>query len=138
MYRLTVLAEGKLKEAFWREAAAEYEKRLRPFAKTRAIEVGNVQRKHFPKDALVVALIKEGRQHSSEEFAAFLKREGETGRELVFVVGGPHGSPPELVEGLPMKISLSKLTFTHGEARAVLFEQLYRAMTILHGKTYHY
>jgi len=147
MYKLTIIAVGKLKEAYWKDAIAEYKKRLGPFAKVEIIEVpdgksvkaeGNALRKRSPKDAFVIALDVLGKQHSSENFAKLLKREGEVGREIVFLIGGPHGIDPDLANEAHVKLSLSELTFTHGEARAILFEQLYRAMTILSGKTYHY
>ena len=60
-----------------------------------------------------------------------------------FVLNGDTGGlnlglDPKIVAASHAALSLSTLTFTHGEARAVLFEQLYRAMTVLAGKTYHY
>ena len=138
MYKLSIIAVGALKEPFWKEAVLEYEKRLRPFAKVKLVEVTEIKDKNIPKDAFMIALEVLGKEKSSEEFAELLKREGETGREIVFLIGGPHGLDPELSEKCDAKISMSKFTFTHGEARAVLYEQLYRAMTILSGKTYHY
>jgi len=156
MYRLTVVAVGSLKESFWKDAISEYAKRLSPSAKTRVIEVAETPfksageapavlraeaetlKKKLPDGAYVIALDKGGMKPSSEEFAGWISREGEGGRELVFVIGGPLGLDPGFVRACHASLSLSGLTFTHGEARAVLFEQLYRAMTILGGKTYHY
>ena len=165
MYRLTVIAVGKLKEAFWKDAISEYEKRLGAFAKVQVIEVADtpfksrgeapaVMRKEaealrarIPKDAFTVALdpptprLRRASKHlmpTTEEFAEILRREGESGREIVFLIGGPLGLDPNLVKEAHHALSLSSLTFTHGEARAILFEQLYRAMTVLAGKTYHY
>lgn len=156
MYRLTIIAVGKLKEPFWKEAVAEYEKRLAPFAKTRVIEVAEAPfrsageaatvmsseaealKKRLPDGAFLVALLKEGKAMTTEKFAGTLRREGEGGREIAFLIGGPLGLDPALAEACQLKLSLSAMTFTHGEARAVLFEQLYRAMTVLAGKTYHY
>jgi 23S rRNA (pseudouridine1915-N3)-methyltransferase len=156
MYRITVAAVGALKEPFWKDAIAEYEKRLKPFAKVSVIEVaekafksateaeavlreeGDRLRARIPLQAFTLALDKGGRALTTEKFAELLKREGEGGRELVFVIGGPLGLDPKLVAASHAALSLSSLTFTHGEARAVLFEQLYRAMTVLAGKTYHY
>jgi len=156
MYQITIVAIGALKETFWKEAAAEYAKRLSPFAKVKIVEAGEAPfksageapavvrveaealRKKIPADGFSIALVKEGRPFSSEEFAELLKREGEGGRELVFIIGGPLGLDPDLAGKSHLKLSLSQLTFTHGEARAVLLEQLYRAMTILARKTYHY
>ncbi len=156
MYRLTVIAVGSLKESFWKDAISEYAKRLSPSAKMRVIEVAETPfksaaeaaavmraeaetlKKKVPDGAYVIALDKGGKKPSSEEFAAWIAREGEGGREIVFAIGGPLGLDPKFVAGCHAALSLSSLTFTHGEARAVLFEQIYRAMTILGGKTYHY
>lgn len=156
MYKLTILAVGALKEPFWKAAIAEYEKRLSAYAKTRVIEVAETPfgspteaptvlrseavklQGRIPEGAFTVALVKEGRALTTEKFAETVAREGQGGREIVFLIGGPLGLSSELATACHMKLSLSSLTFTHGEARAVLFEQLYRAMTVLAGKTYHY
>lgn len=156
MYRFAVIAVGSLKESFWKDAISEYAKRLTATAKVRVIEVAETPfksqgeapavmraeaeaiKKKVPDGAYVIALDKGGKKPSSEEFAAWIAREGEGGRELVFAIGGPLGLDPKFVAGCHASLSLSSLTFTHGEARAVLFEQLYRATTILGGKTYHY
>ena len=156
MYRLTVVAVGSLKESFWKDAISEYEKRLSASAKMRVIEVAETPfksqgeapavmraeaetlKKKIPDGAYVIAMDKGGKKPSSEEFAAWIAREGDGGREIVFVIGGPLGLDPKFAAGCHATLSLSSLTFTHGEARAILFEQLYRAMTILGGKTYHY
>jgi 23S rRNA (pseudouridine1915-N3)-methyltransferase len=94
--------------------------------------------KRLPDGAFTIALVKEGRALTTEKFAEVLDREGQGGREIVFLIGGPLGLSSDLATACHMKLSLSSLTFTHGEARAVLFEQLYRAETVLAGKTYHY
>ena len=94
--------------------------------------------KRIPSGAFIIALDKEGKRMTTETFSETLRREGEGGREIVFLIGGPLGLDPELSSSAHVKLSLSEMTFTHGEARAVLFEQLYRAMTVLAGKTYHY
>src|SRR5688572_16029741 len=156
MYRLTVIAVGSLKESYWKDAISEYAKRLSASAKVRVVEVAETPfksqgeapavmraeaetlKKKIPDGAYVIALDKGGKKPSSEEFAAWIAREGEGGREIVFVIGGPLGLDPAFARECHASLSLSSLTFTHGEARAILFEQLYRAMTILGGKTYHY
>lgn len=156
MFKLGVIAVGAIKEPFWKSALAEYAKRLSPYAKLRTVEVpetpfksqgeaaavlrseATALKRKLPDDAFIVALVKEGRALTTEKFAETLDREGAGGREIVFLIGGPLGLDSELATACHMKLSLSSLTFTHGEARAVLFEQLYRAMTVLSGKTYHY
>lgn len=156
MYRLTIIAVGALKEPFWKDAIAEYAKRLGPFAKARVIEVSETPfksageaatvmkaeaealRAKVPDGAFTIALDKDGKSLSTEKFAELIAREGEGGREIAFLIGGPLGLDPALAAECHARLSLSALTFTHGEARAILFEQLYRAMTVLAGKAYHY
>jgi 23S rRNA (pseudouridine1915-N3)-methyltransferase len=156
MYVISVVAVGKLKEPYWKEAVAEYAKRLSAFARVETVEVPEAPFKsageapavlraeaaalkgRIPADAFSIALVKEGRQMTTEKFAELIGREGQGGRPLAFVIGGPLGLDVGLATGCHLKLSLSAMTFTHGEARAVLFEQLYRAATIVAGKTYHY
>ncbi len=156
MFKITIAAVGSLKEAFWKDAIAEYQKRLAPYAKVSVIEVAEAPftsateapavmraeagslKKKVADGAFAVALIKEGKALATEKFAEMLDREGQGGREIVFLIGGPLGLDPALANACQAKLSLSAMTFTHGEARAILFEQLYRAVTILAGKTYHY
>ena len=156
MFKITIIAVGALKEPFWKGAIAEYEKRLSAYAKVKVIEVAETPfsspteaatvlraeadklKNRIPDGAFTIALVKEGRALTTEKFAETLDREGQGGREVVFLIGGPLGLSSDLATACHMKLSLSSLTFTHGEARAVLFEQLYRAMTVLAGKTYHY
>ncbi len=156
MFKLSLLAVGSVKEPFWKGAIAEYEKRLLPYARMKTREVSETPfnaaseapsvlraeaerlTARIPDGAFTVALVKEGRALTTEKFAETLDREGQGGREIVFLIGGPLGLSSDLATACHMKLSLSSLTFTHGEARAVLFEQLYRAITVLAGKTYHY
>ncbi len=156
MYQLQLLCIGTLKEKYWREACAEYEKRLKPMARVRVQEIpeepfagvadrarivakeGEKILKAIPKDAYVIMLSPEAKQKTSEHFAQVLREEGERGRQLVFLIGGPLGFSQDVRDRADTILSLSSLTFTHQLARIVLIEQLYRAMTIVHGKQYHY
>ncbi len=156
MYRFRILAVGPLHHEYAALAAAEYLKRLRPFAKVDVEEIGKrafrslSERErvqgieaahlvaHLTNDEYVVALDEAGKAMPSEKFAQLLKREGETGRIVTFLIGGPLGLSPETKKTAHLTLSLSPLTFPHEMARVVLLEQLYRAMTILAGKTYHY
>lgn len=156
MLKITIAAVGSLKEPFWKDAIAEYQKRLSAFAKVSVVEVtdtpfksageaaavmraeAELLKKKISDGAFAVALVKEGKNLTTEKFAETLDREGQGGREIIFLIGGPLGLDPELAASCHMRLSLSSLTFTHGEARAILFEQLYRAMTIRARKTYHY
>ncbi len=156
MYRFRILAVGPLHHDYAKEAAAEYAKRLRPFAK---VEVEEIEKRafrslserertvgvegshlvaHLTNDEYVIALDEAGKTMDSHKFAQLLKREGKTGRIVTFLIGGPLGLSPETKNAAHMTLSLSPLTFPHEIARVILLEQLYRAMTILNGKTYHY
>ena len=64
MYKLSIIAVGALKESFWKEAVLEYEKRLRPFAKVKLVEVTEIKDKNIPKDAFVIALEVVGKEKS--------------------------------------------------------------------------
>ena len=59
-------------------------------------------------------------------------------RNLLFVVGGPYGFSQEVYKKANIKISLSKMTFSHQMVRLFFIEQLYRAMTIIKGEPYHH
>lgn len=94
--------------------------------------------KRLSPDDFVIALDERGKNPGSVEFAKELTRLAGTGRRLVFIVGGPFGISGALKARADMLLSLSKMTLTHEMARLVLMEQVYRALTIIKGKTYHY
>ena len=86
----------------------------------------------------VVALAPTGQQLSSEELADLLCRWEDQGvREIAFLIGGPTGLAPELVQKADYVLSLSRMTFTHEMARLLVLEQLYRAFSIKAGTGYH-
>ncbi len=86
----------------------------------------------------VIALDERGRMLDSVAFARLLDDlRGGGFRELVFVVGGPEGLPPEATRQADLLLSLGPMTLPHALARLVLVEQLYRAHTLLSGHPYH-
>ena len=87
---------------------------------------------------VVVLLDEGGKEMRSVEFAEYMRRKMNTvSRRLVFVVGGPYGFSRRVYEAAQEKISLSRMTFSHQMVRLIFVEQLYRAMSILHGSPYH-
>jgi 23S rRNA (pseudouridine1915-N3)-methyltransferase len=87
--------------------------------------------------ALTVLLDPEGSEWTSQQLAAQVQSwEGNGIKEVAFVVGGPNGFAPDFVSRADKRWSLSRLTLTHEMARVLLFEQLYRAFTIVHGLPY--
>ena len=156
MFNIYIIATGKLKESYWKDAAEEYIKRLTPYAKIHTIELpeekfrsqaekervmqreAEVIQKHIPKNAVLVALDERGKKYSSTELAKFLAGLTEHGETIVFVIGGPLGLHESIRNKARVVLSLSELTFTHQLCRVILLEQLYRSITIIKGKAYHY
>jgi len=155
--RVTILCMGKTRERFIQEGISKYVRYLKPYTdieikelkeeKIRDLKDAPLIRKKeaekifkaVPAHALLVALDERGREFTSHEFAAFLNESLESGvREMVFVVGGAMGLDESVTGRANRVIALSRWTLTHEMARLVLLEQIYRAFTILQGKTYHY
>jgi 23S rRNA (pseudouridine1915-N3)-methyltransferase len=87
---------------------------------------------------VLVALDSRGRQMSSEELAGFLQQHQERGtQDLVLAVGPANGWSAAAAGRAQITLSLGKITLPHELARLVLAEQIYRALTILHGHPYH-
>ncbi|MDY0087009.1 MAG: 23S rRNA (pseudouridine(1915)-N(3))-methyltransferase RlmH [Coriobacteriia bacterium] len=152
--RITLVVVGRLKEAYWRDAVAEYLKRLRPYAAVQVIEVpdrdvsrdelgalveeGAAVLKAVPEGAHVIALALSGRRLSSEQFAEEISGHMVEGRShLVFVIGGAAGLAQTVLDRADTYLSLGPLTLPHQLARVVLVEQIYRAFRIIRGEPYH-
>jgi len=152
--RLTIIAVGRLKERYWREAADEYLKRLGPYATVRAVEIddrdsGRDQSRALaeegadilraiPEGAHVITLEIGGKQRSSEQFAARLAELALDGRSSVaFVVGGSVGLSADVLKRADERMSFGAMTLPHNMARVVLLEQIYRAFRINRGEPYH-
>jgi 23S rRNA (pseudouridine1915-N3)-methyltransferase len=118
---------------------------IKKFKETRNREEGFVREKEGamflqeiqPKD-FVVALDEKGRKMDSLRFAALLQEKisYHPGR-LVFLIGGFAGFAPAVAARADQTISFSEMTVAHDIFRIVFLEQLYRAMTIIHGVKYH-
>lgn len=144
MIKLRIVCVGKLKESYWRDACAEYQKRLARFCRLEICELperaslkeeGVDVLKHLRGDVIVLAV--EGRESSSEEFASDLKRRFDTGREVTFVIGSSCGLDGAVKLRADLLLSFSKMTFPHQMMRVVLLEQIYRAFMISSGSEYH-
>lgn len=154
----TIVCVGRLREAFWAEAAAEYEKRLSRFTRLTIAEApdlpeppnaSDAQRRQVMEkegreilarlrpDDFVVALCIDAPQLKSEELAALVRQVADSGHRLAFVIGGSLGLSGEVTARANRRLSMSKLTFPHQLARVMLLEQLYRAHKINAGERYH-
>lgn len=88
-------------------------------------------------DDYLVALDEHGRSRTTLELAKWLGERLQDGRNLSFVIGGPDGLGPEILEKASFRWSLSALTFPHAMVRVMLAEQLYRAHSVLQNHPYH-
>lgn len=154
--KIKIVAVGKIKENFYREAVAEYLKRLSRFCKMEIAEVDeelctNSSEKNIlaTKQAegerivkhikgYVVALDMRGKELASEELAEKIKTLATSGvSEISFVIGGSFGLSDEVREKADMLLSFGRATFPHQLMRVVLCEQIYRGFMINEGSPYH-
>ncbi len=150
MLHINIIQVGKTKDFYFKEAEKEYLKRLSRYAKINVETIeedkkgddrkkamereGESIMKKIRDDSFVVALEIVGKSYSSEEFASFLKES----EKMIFIIGGPYGLSDKVLKRANLKLSFSRMTFTHQMIRVILLEQIYRGCTILEGKKYHY
>ena len=155
---MALICMGRLKEKYWRDAAAEYEKRLSRFGKWETIELNDLPEPSNSSPAIeeqirrkegeailakvrdgdvVVCLCIEGKQMDSVQLSAKLTEMIDTGRRVVFIIGGSLGLSPQVTVRANLKLSFSPMTFPHQLARIMLLEQTYRALKISAGERYH-
>jgi len=152
--RLRFLWPGRTKGPEFRGLQAFYETRLRSLAACEVIETREargLEEKHAGKikdiearglekhleGSYVICLDDRGKEMTSDELAAFLRRRAtDPGKPLAFVVGGFLGLADRIVEKADMRLALSRLTFSHELARVMLLEQVYRALTVIGGRHY--
>jgi 23S rRNA (pseudouridine1915-N3)-methyltransferase len=149
---ISVVAVGKLRP-YYRQACDDYARRLRRYALVREYEVREASRAptaavqraeeaarleaKIADASTVVASAREGTAWSSSELARQLERWLLIARPLTLVIGGSQGLDPAMLGRATARWSLGPLTFPHELARVIIFEQLYRAFTILRGEPYH-
>ncbi len=160
MLRVNIICIGKIKEKYFTDAIAEYQKRLSAFCKLQIIELAEERiRSNTPNDAqiaevldnegrrilqrigagdYVAALCIEGRLLSSEELAETLESVGVAGKSTAdFIIGGSYGLSEAVKRRADIRLSMSRMTFPHQMARVILTEQIYRAFEISSGGKYH-
>ncbi len=90
------------------------------------------------RGAFRVALDERGRDRTSQGWADLVRDSRDGGAQgLTFLLGGPDGHGEALLAGADVTISLGRATWPHLLARALVAEQVYRALTILAGHPYH-
>jgi 23S rRNA (pseudouridine1915-N3)-methyltransferase len=129
---------GKPRDAHANSIAAEFVKRSSRYADCEMREIVPRRFDLFAKypSARKIFLDATGRAVDSAGFIQLVERAEHEARDLLFLVGGHDGLPPEWKARADMLLSLSPMTFPHELARAMLAEQIYRAFTTLRGHPY--
>lgn len=155
--QISLLCMGITDESQIIELIQKYEKRLPAHYNFKRIELADIkgrknlspeQQKQAEDNAFldriasndfVILLDEKGKSYTSLQFSQFLNQQFiSMTQHLVFVIGGPYGFSENMYNRANAKISFSKMTFTHQMIRLFFVEQLYRAFTILQGKSYHH
>ena len=148
--KITILCVGKVKEKFYRDAIAEYSKRLSRYCKLEITEVSDEKTseqatqteidivKNIKDDAYVFCLAIDGKQLDSVELSQKMDKLMTGGKShLVFVIGGSLGLSDDVLKCADYKLSFSKMTFPHQLMRVILLEQIYRSFRISNNEPYH-
>ncbi|MBI5974996.1 23S rRNA (pseudouridine(1915)-N(3))-methyltransferase RlmH [Staphylococcus canis] len=157
--KITIIAVGKLKEKYWKQAIAEYEKRLSAYTKIEIIEVPDEKAPENMSDkeieqvkakegerilakikpqSTVITLEIQGKPLSSEAFAQELdQRMTQGASDFTFIIGGSNGLHQSVLQQSNFALSFSTMTFPHQMMRVILLEQVYRAFKINRGEAYH-
>ncbi len=155
---ITILTVGKIKEKYFKEAIAEYLKRLKPYAKVKEVEVadqkapeklslaekeqlidkeGEALLKKIDKEFVIITDIA-GQNFSSEQFAAKLSElANQRVVDIIFVIGGSLGLSSAVKKRANLAISFGKMTYPHKLMKVILAEQIYRTFCINNGRPYH-
>ena len=155
----TILCVGQIKEKYFRDAIAEYQKRLSRYCKLQMIEVADEKTKenaseaendlirkkegerllkHIKDSDYCITLEIDGKMLTSEGLSKEIDRLGLAGKSsLVFVIGGSIGLDTAVLKRSDYALSFSKMTFPHQLMRVILLEQIYRSYRIMRGEPYH-
>lgn len=155
MLGVKLICVGKLKESYWRQAVAEYEKRLGALCRFEIVELPEARLPAAPTPGEVAAALEkeaalilpklsgqayplciEGRKLDSPGLSELLARAMQSPGAVSFVIGSSYGLA-EKVKAAGPRLSMSDMTFPHQLARVMLCEQIYRGLQILRGAPYH-
>ena len=151
----TILAVGQKMPNWCKIACEDYALRLQRMLKCSLVEIPpalrnksnhiqtykedefkKIQQKILPGD-LVIALDCKGESWTTPQLSQKIAKWQLEGNNLCFVIGGPDGLDKACLDRANTKWSLSPLTFPHMMVRVILFEQLYRAASMLSNHPYH-
>lgn len=155
--KVALLQVGKTAEKYLTEGISVFELRLRKYATFEIFIIPDIRNarnmtaaelkaregdkilKFFKNDDYIVILDDKGKEFSTIEFSAWIEKTMILQKKrLVFVIGGAWGFSDEVYEKADIRLSLSRLTFSHQMVRLLFIEQLYRAFTVIKGEPYHH
>lgn len=156
---ITLITVGKIKEKYFRDTIAEYQKRLSKYCRLEIVEVADEKTpdkaseteeaqirqreaarilKAVRDNAYCIALTIDGKKRDSVNLATHIEQLGLSGKSnLVFVIGGSLGLYDSVVQRADETLSFSDLTFPHQLMRVILLEQIYRCFRIINNEPYH-
>jgi 23S rRNA (pseudouridine1915-N3)-methyltransferase len=151
--RLRILWPGKTRSPEWRALQEFYLGRIRQLEPCELVEVKEakgledwqaekimqIEAKNLEKhlrDDYIICLFDRGKEMSSDELARHIGERLTYPRPTAFLVGGFAGLAAAVLERADLRLSLSRMTFSHELCRVTLLEQIYRSLTILKGKHY--
>jgi 23S rRNA (pseudouridine1915-N3)-methyltransferase len=152
MIRINIVAVGKLKEKYWKDAISEYSKRMQKYFNLNIIEVNeysnskNIEVIKEQEGQAILSKVKgktvlldiKGDLVSSEDLSSFIEESAVKGEsEITFIIGGSNGVSEQVKDKSDKIISFGKVTYPHQMTRLILIEQIYRAGTIMNNESYH-
>ena len=156
---ITFVTVGKIKEKYFRDAIAEYQKRLSKYCKLEIVEVADEKTpdnaseteetqtkqkeaarilKVIKDNDYCIALTIDGKKRDSVHLAEHIEQLRIRGKSsLTFVIGGSLGLHDSVIQRAEETLSFSDMTFPHQLMRVILIEQIYRCFRIINREPYH-
>ncbi|WPX09783.1 23S rRNA (pseudouridine(1915)-N(3))-methyltransferase RlmH [Anaerocellum danielii] len=152
---IRIISVGTIKEKYFLQACEEYKKRLLRWVKIEEIEIkeedenkySNIKTllereadkilNHIKKDEFIIVCDVNGIEFSSEEFSEILRKNINSSKDIAFIIGSSNGLSNEVKRRADLLLSFSKLTFPHQLFRVLLYEQIYRGLSIIYKTKYH-
>ena len=155
MVKINIICVGKIKDGYIRDGMDEFRKRLSRYVKLSIIELAEENDNKGVENAIIretgriidlmakrnnsynILLDLKGKMKTSEEMSEELERISLTNSEINFIIGGSNGVGDEVREVSDFRLKFSPMTFPHQLMRLILFEQIYRWVTINKNIKYH-
>jgi 23S rRNA (pseudouridine1915-N3)-methyltransferase len=157
--KISIIAVGKLKEEYWKDAVKEYSKRLSRYCQLTLDDVDEVKSsdnvneaekmsilkgegenilRKIKKDSFLIVLDIKGLKLSSEQLSERINELGIMGKSnITFIIGGSLGLSSEILDMANLRLSFSDMTFPHQMMKVILLEQIYRSFKINSNEMYH-